>query len=113
MRTDRAPPLSVSLLQVWPARAVTSPVEPKRKSAESGYEDARKRRDDAAAEQRARERPLIVGHLRIELDEEAGRFVQTLTDPATNEILRRFPHESQLAFSSAIRAYEMARFKQD
>ncbi len=114
MRTDVAPPLSVSLLQVWPARVdVSTSSGPKGKSADSNEDDARKRRDAAAMERRAQPvlQPLIAGHLRIELDEEAGRFVQTLTDPTTNEILRRFPHESQLAFARATRAYAMAQFR--
>ncbi len=114
MRTDVAPPLSVSLLQVWPAKVdVSTSSGAKGKSADTkDDDDARRRRAAAATEQRAqRQHPLIAGHLRIELDEEAGRFVQTLTDATTNEILRRFPHESQLAFARATRAYAMAQFK--
>ena len=111
MRIDGAPPLSVSLLQVWPTKIDASTSSgSKGKSADTkDDEDARRRRAAAAAEQRA-QHPLIAGHLRIELDEEAGRFVQTLTDATTNEILRRFPHESQLAFARATRAYTMAQF---
>ena len=113
MRNDSAPPLSVSLLQVWPTRAdAPSPAESKRKSADNPQDDAQKRRDAvAAAAQRAQDRTLLAGHLRIELDQAAGHFVQTLTDPTTNEILRQFPHESALAFARAVRAYEMARFR--
>lgn len=114
MRIDGAPPLSVSLLQVWPTKLdVSTPGGPKGKSADNNEDDARRRRDAAAQERRAQNQthPLIAGHLRIELDEEAGRFVQTLTDPTTHEILRRFPHESQLAFARAVSAYAMAQFK--
>lgn len=39
------------------------------------------------------------------LDEDAGRFVQTLTDGQTAEMLRRYPSESQLAYSRAVMAY--------
>lgn len=108
MRTDSAPPLSVSMLQSWPARVeTTTRVEPKSRGAEIAEDDARKRRE-AAADRRAQERPLVAGRLRIEFDEEAGRFVQTLTDAETQEVLRRFPHESQLAFARAVRAYASA-----
>ena len=39
------------------------------------------------------------------LDKDAGRFVQTLTDGQTAEMLRRYPSESQLAYSRAVMAY--------
>jgi len=109
MRTDSAPPLSVSLLQTWPARVEpTASVKPPREPAGAETEDERRRRDEGAADRRAPDRALLAGHLRIELDEAAGRFVQTLTDPSTQEVLRRFPHESQLAFARAIGAYAKA-----
>jgi hypothetical protein len=41
----------------------------------------------------------------VKLDANAGRFVQTLTDSETNETLRRYPSESQLAYSRAVMAY--------
>lgn len=106
MRTDSAPPLSASMLQTWPARVdPVAAVEPKRESAPP--KDDRRRREDGE-ERRTPERALLAGQLRIELDEAAGRFVQTLTDPTTQEVLRRFPHESQLAFARATRAYSAA-----
>lgn len=106
MRTESAPPLTVSMLQTWPARVQpTEAVEPKKDSAPP-EDDGRNR--DNAEKRRAPERILLAGRLRIELDEAAGRFVQTLTDPTTQEVLRRFPHESQLAFARASRAYTQA-----
>jgi len=44
----------------------------------------------------------------IQLDAEAGRFVSTLTDSKTSETLRRYPSESQLAYSRAMMAYMRA-----
>jgi hypothetical protein len=41
----------------------------------------------------------------VRLDKNAGRFVQTLTDSQTDETLRRYPSESQLAYSRAVMAY--------
>ena len=41
----------------------------------------------------------------VRLDPSAQRFVQTLTDSQTNETLRRYPSESQLAYSRAVMAY--------
>jgi uncharacterized FlaG/YvyC family protein len=106
MRPDTAPPLSASMLQTWPARVEpTARIEPKKEAAPT--EDDGRRRDDDD-KRRTPERALVAGHLRIELDEQAGRFVQTLSDPITHEVLRRFPHESQLAFARATRAYAAA-----
>jgi len=41
----------------------------------------------------------------VQLDAEAGRFISTLTDSSTQETLRRYPSESQLAYSRAVMAY--------
>ncbi|KAF0172238.1 MAG: flagellar protein FlaG [Hyphomonadaceae bacterium] len=74
-----------------------------------GGEEPASTEEAAAAAVAQTQKSLIAGHLRIELDRDAGRFVQTLTDSETNEILRRFPNESQLAFARAIGAYMNAR----
>jgi len=44
-------------------------------------------------------------NLVISYDESAGRFVQTLTDANSEETLRRYPNDGQLAYSRAIMAY--------
>lgn len=44
-------------------------------------------------------------NVNVQLDAEAGRFVATLTDANTAETLRRYPSESQLAYSRAVMAY--------
>lgn len=43
--------------------------------------------------------------LSVRLDESSQRFVQTLTDADTQETLRRYPSEAQLAYSRAVMAY--------
>jgi hypothetical protein len=53
---------------------------------------------------------LLPDHLDISLDNNAGRFVQTLTDVQTNETKLRFPSESQLAYARAVKAYLKAQF---
>ncbi len=45
----------------------------------------------------------------VRLDEDAQRFVSTLTDANTAETLRRYPSESQLAYSRAVMAYLRAQ----
>jgi uncharacterized FlaG/YvyC family protein len=48
-------------------------------------------------------------NLQIRLDENAHRFVATLTDSSTGEMLRRYPSESQLAYARAVMAYLRAQ----
>jgi hypothetical protein len=55
----------------------------------------------------AREAPAP-GHLLVRIDAEAGRFVHTMTDPATQETRWRYPSEAQLAYSRAVGAYMRA-----
>jgi hypothetical protein len=45
------------------------------------------------------------GKVEVSLDPEAQRFVSTLTDTSTAEMLRKYPSESQLAYSRAVMAY--------
>ena len=52
---------------------------------------------------------LLPGQLLVEIDRASGRFVHTLMDSQTQEVLLRFPNEGQLAFSRAIAAYARAR----
>lgn len=65
--------------------------------------------DKRIAEYAAATRQQVMpGRLQVRLDESAGRFVQTLTDSHTQEMLRRYPSESQLAYSRAVMAYMRA-----
>jgi len=58
-----------------------------------------------AAHAAALRNELIPDKLLVRLDENAGRFIQTLTDANTAETVRRYPSEAQLAFSRAVMAY--------
>jgi len=51
---------------------------------------------------------LTPGKLLVRLDVEAGRFIQTLTDVSSMEMVWRYPSEGQLAFSRAVNAYAKA-----
>jgi hypothetical protein len=68
-----------------------------------------------AAERRAAEQAaalkngLLPDKLQVRLDERAGRFVQTLTDANSDEMVRRYPSEAQLAYSRAVMAYLRAQ----
>jgi uncharacterized FlaG/YvyC family protein len=48
-------------------------------------------------------------NLQVSLDGNAQRFVQTLTDSNTGEMLRRYPSEAQLAYARAVMAYLRAQ----
>ena len=52
---------------------------------------------------------LLSADLRIEVDKEAERFVQSFSDPVTGEEIRRYPAEAQLAFSRAASAFAKAQ----
>ncbi len=57
----------------------------------------------------ARKNELMPDQVAVSLDPEAQRFVSTLTDTSTAEMLRRYPSESQLAYSRAVMAYLRAQ----
>lgn len=57
----------------------------------------------------AQKTELMPDHVAVSLDPEAQRFVSILTDTSTSEMLRRYPSESQLAYSRAVMAYLRAQ----
>jgi len=67
---------------------------------------ANRRIAEHAAAQRTE---LMPDKVAVSLDPEAQRFVSTLTDTSTSEMLRRYPSESQLAYSRAVMAYLRAQ----
>ncbi|HYD88263.1 MAG TPA: hypothetical protein VEA80_12355 [Vitreimonas sp.] len=48
---------------------------------------------------------VLPDDVHVQLDAESQRFVAILTDSNTEETLRRYPSESQLAYSRAVMAY--------
>ena len=52
---------------------------------------------------------LMPDKVAVSRDPESQRFVATLTDNLTSEMLRRYPNESQLAYSRAVMAYLRAQ----
>ncbi|MES1201038.1 MAG: hypothetical protein ABUS57_06270 [Pseudomonadota bacterium] len=58
------------------------------------------------AQTKAELRPdLSAAKLLVAIDEGSGRFVNTLLDPNSQEVLRQYPSDAQLAFSRAVKAY--------
>jgi hypothetical protein len=95
-----APPKTLDV-QPAPAPANASQANPAAAAAA-----AEQRIADFEAAQRAELQPDKVI---VRLDPEAQRFVATLTDSTTAEMLRRYPSESQLAYSRAVMAYLRAQ----
>lgn len=93
-----APPKAVELS---PAQAPAQPSEPG-----PAAEAAKRRIAEFEAAQRADLQPDKV---LVQLDADAQRFVATLTDSTTSEMLRKYPSESQLAYSRAVMAYLRAQ----
>ncbi len=62
-----------------------------------------------AAFEDAQRASMQPGKVLVQLDPDAQRFVATLTDSSTSEMLRRYPSESQLAYSRAVMAYLRAQ----
>ncbi|HVZ99078.1 MAG TPA: hypothetical protein VG841_02050 [Caulobacterales bacterium] len=48
---------------------------------------------------------LAPAKLLIEIDKVSGRFVNTLLDPESEQVLRQYPSDAQLAFSRAVEVY--------
>jgi hypothetical protein len=64
----------------------------------------------AIAEHAAAQRSeLMPDKVAVALDQESQRFISTLTDTSTAEMLRKYPSESQLAYSRAVMAYLRAQ----
>jgi hypothetical protein len=57
----------------------------------------------------ARRTELVPDKVAVSLDSQSQRFVSTLTDVNTSEMLRKYPSESQLAYSRAVMAYLRAQ----
>lgn len=88
----------VQLLPLW--RADAAPDGPKA----AGPEAAPKAPEELSLKL---ETPQLTKVL-VRIDGQSGRFVQTLLDRSTQEVLLQYPNEGQLAFSRAISAYVRA-----
>ena len=100
-----APPASF----VKPAVPSTTPAQTFTAPEHRGPGPAAKAAEEIAAMRRAEvSAKVLPNQLVVEVDAEAGRFVQTVIDSQTEEVQLRYPNETQLAFSRAVTAYERA-----
>src|SRR5262245_57782459 len=90
----------------------TRAAEPTRVSAEDGTGPLAEAAAKPRAEQEEQLRTeMLPTNLKLQPDADAGWFVQTVTDSATDETVRRYPSEQQLAFSRAVMAYLRAQIE--
>lgn len=121
VRLDTSASLSAVLEPALPVRLQTEPyVKVQEVKRPSEANNSRQRGDSALHARPAESAPpksappagahaaASSGRLTIAYDQEAGRFIQRLIDPATDEILRQFPHDSQLMMARAQKAYQAA-----
>jgi hypothetical protein len=97
------------MASIAPPKAIDpQPAPTPAQSSEPGpaAEAAKRRIAEFESAQRAELQPDKV---LVRLDPDAQRFVATLTDSTTSEMLRRYPSESQLAYSRAVMAYLRAQ----
>jgi hypothetical protein len=80
-----------------------SPLRPVKRIAPAS--ESKPAANDAPREDRFATSLLVSGDLVVEIDAAAGRFVQKLLDHETEEMLRQWPSERQLAFARGVRAY--------
>ncbi|MGE0741538.1 MAG: hypothetical protein AB7O98_09365 [Hyphomonadaceae bacterium] len=97
-----APPTSISDLPSLRAAALPSEQGP-------AAQAAQQRMAEHKAELRS---ALAPNSVHVSLDEDAQRFVQTVTDPNTAQTVLRYPSESQLAYARAVMAYLRAMSQQ-
>jgi uncharacterized FlaG/YvyC family protein len=102
MRSDSAMPVSDSL----PTRPTAQTKDTNAVSA-SSIDSAPQA--EFERERKLAEAPLLAEEVRIALDEEARRYVRQVIDPETNQVVRSYPAEGQLAFARAISAYLKAQ----
>lgn len=96
------------MASITPTQPTLEPPSVRVATSESGpaAEAARRRNAESAA---ASGKAVAPDKVAVSLDQEAQRFVYDLTDPSTSEALRRYPSESQLAYSRAVMAYLRAQ----
>ena len=86
------------------------PLQPVQETASTEPGPAAKTADELMSERLAALRnELLPKNVLVRLDENAHRFVQTISDANTNETLLRYPSEQQLAYARAVMAYFRAQ----
>jgi len=106
MNSNTAPARNpeVRLATVWRPEAKVSTLE----ADDAGRAKTASNDNANLAENALAKDPAPPSLLLVQLDAEAGRFVQTWKDASTEEIVWRYPSEAQLAFSRAVSAYQRA-----
>jgi hypothetical protein len=99
--------LAASLTPVWRVELDSAGHKEKFEKEKVGPAAVAAAEHNAETKQQQRD-SLVPGELFVRIDSDAGRFVHTLKDGVTNEVLWSFPSETQLAYARAVRAYMRA-----
>ncbi|MCA8885980.1 MAG: hypothetical protein KDA35_05115 [Hyphomonadaceae bacterium] len=96
------------MASIAPSQPAPTPPSLQKATPEPGpaAEAANRRIADHAAAQRSE---LVPDKVAVALDQESQRFISTVTDTSTAEMLRKYPSESQLAYSRAVMGYLRAQ----
>jgi hypothetical protein len=98
-----APALDARLANVWRVDVSVSEINAKPDKPQGpAAQTAEKILEE---DQQQRQADLDPGVLQILVDADAGRFVNVLLDPHSQEVLRRYPSEGQLAYARAVNKY--------
>lgn len=96
-------PLEARLAPVWRVEVSVSGVKAKpEKQPGPAAQMAQQVQEENQQQNQADQEP---GVLQIHVDAEAGRFVNVLLDPHSQEVLRQYPNEGQLAYARAVNQY--------
>ena len=97
------PTFLARLSPVWRVDFQLAPAQSaKQEQTKTVASELQDQREEAQQEQPSGYTP---NQLLVRVDVEASRFVQTLKDGATDEVVWSYPNEAQLEFSRAIGAY--------
>src|SRR5262249_40306841 len=98
-----APALDAKLSTVWRVEVSAPDVKAKpEKRPDPAAAQAEQDLENAKEEHKAGQEP---GILQVHVDADAMRFVTVLLDPHSEEVIRQYPSESQLAYARAVNAY--------
>lgn len=97
------------MASIAPSKAIDTTPAPAPAAASESGPAAKAAQQRIAEYAMAQRNELMPDKVVVSLDPDAQRFVATLTDVNTSEMLRRYPSESQLAYSRAVMAYLRAQ----
>lgn len=94
--------LDARLTPVWRVQLATNDVRSNADQKSLAAQSAEQALEETTQQAQA---SIAPAKLVIRVDADAGRFVNTLLDPHSDEVLRQYPSDAQLAYARAVNAY--------